>query len=434
MTESIMIASLASGVALPDNSTRFLQAAGSLSIRINEIESQVPVRDAGTASNMFIRVNQNDVASATSCVITLRTSGAGNTTLTVSYGTSQTGIKEDTAHAPSVLATDTISIGCVTTSVAGNHTVTVTLIGWSLTPTTVTNTVTVLANSGANGAPASVDTEYWCPSGVITAISATEANKKYRVRVPATARNLFVYVSANARTGTVTYKSRLNGGVGGQSVQYLTTQTGQKEDSSNSDTLAAGDDYDYSVVFSADANAITHYVISSSFVTTNGYFPFIAGPTNLSVNSATTANVPVGGILTSTTTEADVQFYPEIFVIVDLLQFSINTNTLNTGTHTLKIRASATTGNGNGSISFTTETGLVTADTTNSDVLTPATTFINYQIITAGASGAVSINWIACMARKAPPYPSFQNSYNLANVNSATINRIHNTRPVWVNY
>jgi hypothetical protein len=56
-------------------------------------------------------------------------------------------------------------------------------------------------------------------------------------------------VSANSiATSASVIRTRVNGGNGTQSVSYAATETGQKVDASNSDSLADGDEWNYQIV------------------------------------------------------------------------------------------------------------------------------------------------------------------------------------------
>jgi len=111
-----------------DATTRFYGLVGDLDPETTEVNCEIPVRDAGTFSNLFVYVTTN-TASVTSTV-TLRKSQA-DTSLTVSYTSDQTGIKEDNVNTVSFAATD-----------EGNYEVTI--------PTEAgTNTLTFWANDSA---------------------------------------------------------------------------------------------------------------------------------------------------------------------------------------------------------------------------------------------------------------------------------------------
>src|SRR4051812_23850090 len=114
------------GASVADASTGFYGMSTTASVAsASEAIVTFAWREAGTFAKLITQVSANDIASATSAVITVRKTQV-NTALTVSYGTSQTGIEEDTSNSFSIAITDNITVGVVATSVSGAHSVTMT--------------------------------------------------------------------------------------------------------------------------------------------------------------------------------------------------------------------------------------------------------------------------------------------------------------------
>ena len=110
---------------------------------------------------------------------------------------------------------------------------------------TTTDTVCRLSTSGsaANYTTASVS-RYNGIVGGQTASAGSEIQNKCKIRKAATGKNLAVYVSANARTTDTLVRTRKNATNGACLITIGPGATGWFEDTTNSDTLAVGDDYD----------------------------------------------------------------------------------------------------------------------------------------------------------------------------------------------
>ena len=241
-------------IGITDATTRFIQLVGSFSAQVTEVNAEIPIRDAGTFSNLFVYVSTN-TASVTS-TITLRKSQV-DTSLTVSYTADQTGIKEDTSNSVLFAATDEIDYEVTVPTEVGTNTITIELIGLQFAPTTTTDSITILGNSGTSTTALNAGTRYLIPSGAISFTISTEANIKYRARFSFTSSDFYTYVSANARITDVVIGTRKNGAAGAQSLTYTSGQTGAKEDTVNTDSLVAGDDFNFIFTTNAGAENIT---------------------------------------------------------------------------------------------------------------------------------------------------------------------------------
>src|SRR3990167_1388035 len=125
MANALIVQSRSNGFV--DGLTRYVQISGGSNVTNSNIAwCEVPVRDAGVFSNMFVYVVTN-TASVTS-TITLQDSQV-DTALTVSYTSDQTGIKEDTSNTATFAATDKVQWVVVVPAEAGTNTLTTTLIG-----------------------------------------------------------------------------------------------------------------------------------------------------------------------------------------------------------------------------------------------------------------------------------------------------------------
>src|SRR3990172_13289306 len=109
--------------SVDDNLTRYFTIIGRLEHNALEVDIELPIRDAGIFSNLYSYVSANTVNPTS--ILTLRKSRV-NTSVTVSYTTDQTGIKEDTVNTATFAATDEISWQLVVPSQGGTNTITFT--------------------------------------------------------------------------------------------------------------------------------------------------------------------------------------------------------------------------------------------------------------------------------------------------------------------
>lgn len=356
----------------------------------------MPIREAGVFSNLYIYVKANTITDTT--VITLRKSVA-DTALTVSYTSGETGIKEDTSNSVSFAATDEAAYKVDVPSVVGTTNINFTMFGMKFTPTDTSKSVNVFPAISLSGSFAANETNYRPPVNA-TSMTATEANAKYRVRASFTSSNLFVFVLSNSRTTDMTFKTRVNGANGNQSVTYTSGETGVKEDTSNTDSLVAGDDYNYSVITGNSAEAMTVNTTCTQLTGTASKFPLLAGRIGgASNNFNVTRYIPVHGELSGPFIEADAQIYPRFTFTAKELGAYVTVNTIATSPTTFTVRD-----NGADSavvISYAAgETGLKN-DSSNTAVITSGTDEVSYKIATPNTSGAITYTWIGMIGETA---------------------------------
>ena len=351
---------------------------------------EIPVREAGVLSNLYCYAPTN--TASVSSTVTFQLSQV-DTAITITYSSDQTGAKEDQSNTATAAATDEANWEIVVPAEAGTNTLTITVMKIEFAPTTSTNCVTIFAATGSAAFTNASTTRFWIPNGNITS-NSTETNSKWRVRVALTSTNFYSYVSANARTTDTVFGTRVNGVNGNQSVTYTSGQTGAKEDASNTDALAVGQDYNYRVTSLAGTDSMTVKVLSSRLVNTAGIFPILSGASNSgnAVGPSTTTYFAVGGGLTTTsTTEANEQVLPRFtFTASELVVWSdANTNAADNCVVTLR-------DNGAGSavtITYTPgQTGLKN-DSANTAEITSGTDEITYEVANADAAGTITFRY-----------------------------------------
>ena len=151
------------------------------------------------------------------------------------------------------------------------------------------------------------------PSTALTAVSVNAGNTRYvhagnsgllarttetdvqvTWNVGGTLSNLTLRVSTNATTASSTFRTRLNAGNGGQSVSIGAGATGFFEDTTNTDTIASGDEVNYQMV-AGTGGAIAFVHAGTVFdATTNRSMIYVAS-TLESRSAAATRHASIGG-------------------------------------------------------------------------------------------------------------------------------------------
>ena len=108
----------------------------------SEATKEIPWREPGTLSKLYIRVIANS-ASASSSVTVRKNNADESMTLTIGAGT--TGVFEDTVNEVSVAVGDKI---CIKTVSGGTGTITFSIMSVIFAPTTTTDTVTKQISMG----------------------------------------------------------------------------------------------------------------------------------------------------------------------------------------------------------------------------------------------------------------------------------------------
>ncbi len=374
-------------VGVNDNVTTYFPIVGQLIANTNEDQIEIPIRDAGNFSDFYTRVVTN--TASVSSVFTFRLSRAG-TTLAITYTSDETGVKEDT-DVVAAAATDEVDYQLVIPTEAGTNTLTFTVIGVSFTPTTSTDTVTLLGAVGSNGYNGTSVTDF---EGVLSTLSEqTEAQTRVAIRGSFALKNFYVFVISNARaTSNITFRTRVDGGNGASEVVYAATETGAKEDT-DTDNVTTGQLIAYSIEQGAEAANTIASVISCTCLSTSSEFPLMGG-TAMTQNFNVTNYIGVSGRNSQvTTTETERQIVPNFTFSAKNLNANVTANTIATSASTVTFRVAA--GPGNGILSYAAaETG-VKVDT-DSDVVTADTTAIDYEIMTPNTSGAITFRNISC--------------------------------------
>ena len=400
MSDSLLVSSaITNFAAVVDATTRYTVISGvCVNVATTEGETEVPVRYAGTFSNAFIYIPSNS-ASVTSTV-TLQQSRA-DTALSISITSDQTGVKEDTSNTVSFAATDEAEWEITVPTESGTNTLNISLFGVQFTPDNASNCVKIFGGGRSrtiNDASTTTFTRFQARGTEGT----DESTVEWRIRQTFTASNFYTYVTSNARTTDTTLGTRKNSSAGGQSVTYTSGQTGAKEDTSNTDSLVAGDDFNYYVTTSTGTENLVCSVASVTLLNTGGFFPMLNGEAG-SVPANNTRFWAVDGGDVGNATESMTQIYPQFTFTASELGSYVSANTGVSLATNITIRD-------NGGDSAVTvqylagQTGLKN-DSSNTTEITAATDEINYEVTCLDLTGGVTVTWIGCLGSTAGVTP-----------------------------
>lgn len=339
-------------------------------------------RSPGTFSNMSVTISSN----ATVLSIAFRKNGAsGNQAISVA--STLTGQFSDALHSDAVVSGDKVNYQFAFTTGA----IVIDSIGQVFAATTNTAKKFNIANSLASFSSAS--TTNFSPISGLAQLQATEAKAQAAIATAGTLANLFANISANARTTTSTIGSRIGGVSGSQIVSIATTATGIFEDNTDTDTITAGALVNYFITNGTGAGALSIRAIAMELTTTNNSMAITNSVTPAAIAAAATVWFPVGGTLTSITTEAHAQIAPGIPFTLSNISINIAVNTV-TAASTFSFRKNA--GGGNQSASITASgTGMFT-DATHSDAIL-ATDNIDYQLVVGGTGTSIQPGVISAL-------------------------------------
>lgn len=378
------------GSVLGNNATRYLpfgcawldMSYATLSGSASEAEAEITLRSAGTLSKVQIYLSTNGV-SATSTFKSRKNNADGN--ISVSIAASTTGEFEDTSNSDSFAAGDD---GCfaLVTGVGGS----------SMTPRTTsaqfeasTNTVQVwnLTSISTSGISTASTTHYHVPAGRWQGSNGTANNAKIEPGCGGTWKNMRVYVYSNARTSSSTLRNRINATNGAMSVTVGSGATGVFEDTSNSDSISAGDDCDLSWTSGSGSGSCPISTWKTEVETTDGKFttPYGNASSGMGVAASLTRYTAIGGSAVHTS-EVESQNKIPFAVDASYLTAYVSANT-NAATNTVTFRDDTA----DTALTFTIGSSASGQfkDTSNT-VSVAANSYINLAIVTGAGGGTVT--------------------------------------------
>lgn len=398
MAKSFLLAVTQGGTAFADNTTRYTPITGQKTNATGFGVSSRRFHTAGILKNLSTYASSN--TTLVDSTVTLQVESV-DTSILVTYSSGQTGIKEDTSNTYTVAdTTDRYEYKItVANDISGATTITLHLFKLEFQPENVAITHTLLGTSSLVNATTASSNSYYIPMGGTVAENNTEANQKYRIRTNIITSNFHADTGTSTRTTDTVVRTRVNGINGNQSVTYSAGQSGDKEDTTNTDTLVVGDDYNYHLSLGTGSGTIQIIGPGTEGVTTNGYFCLLNGRTTGTSHNfnTTTYHAISGNHASAAPSEAAIQTYPRFTFRASELGTLVITNTIATSPSTITVRD-----NGADStlvVSYdAAQTGLK-HDSTNSVMITSGTDEINYKVVTPNTSGAMSVTWMSILGQ-----------------------------------
>lgn len=384
MAKSLWIAGL--GASLAINATRYTAFSnGSFDGNATETNRYNTLRAAGTFSNLYVRVSSN--AAATNTTVRFRINVAnGNQNLTIGAGA--TGEFEDTSNTDAVVAADEVAIQYVT-GTTGAIFPTVTTAVFNAT----SNTAVVIGSTGGTIASTDSVTQFFSLGKNVANGDPTEANAQSNIGTAGTLNNMFMLVSANGRTTTTTYGTRINGASGTLAISVGSGATGLFEDTTHSDSVAAGDLVGFYFTTSTGGGTLTCQNLMVNLVTTNNKFVQAGvGNSSLAVTAGSTVYTNFTGGNIASATETDYRADANIDCSVTNLWAYVSANATSSPS-TLRFRVDG--GNGNEVVTIGAGATGEFEDTTNRDTLAPANE-LALQIVNGGG-GTLTLRSITAL-------------------------------------
>lgn len=229
--------------------------------RSTESEAQQRVYVAATLKNFQLVLASN--GRTTTTTFGTRVNG-GNGNQSVSVSGSATGTFHDSSNTDTLAATDLVN--CYVTTGTGTGTISPTTIN-AILETTTGEEHNFAGHGTFNAAGTTVNanlTRYTALAGTMV-IESTESRSSLDVPIKGRIKGLGTYVVTNTLTASTTLRTRVNAGNGAQSVSIGSGSTGFFEDTSNADTIAAGDNLNTQLVTGATGTSIIIQYVRTVF-------------------------------------------------------------------------------------------------------------------------------------------------------------------------
>lgn len=374
----------------------------------SEGRAKFQVQGAGTGSNLFAYVSTGGGVDTT--LSTRVNSGSGGQSVTLTASTA--GQYEDTSGTDSM--DDGEDFNYQVTRVAGAPNTVIELIAYTFAPSS--GTITLLGRIGA-GITATVDAFFGICAhnyGANITAAGTEANTQAYIPQAGTFTNLYTNSDSNSRTDTCNISTRLNTGAGNLTVQYLTTASGEREDTSGTDTVAEGDEINYVFDQNGGSGNLAIRSCKIEYTATDAYLFVLqqsATSSSSSVANASDYFYPAGGLEgeATVTTEANAEDRCEDdFTWSDLAAY-VSAFSGSGGSGNVVLRSRKNRNNGNMLLTYSSASGQQ-VDTSNTDSVVDGDEY-NYASVGGCTSGNITYETVSSMASNvsapaAAPFPA----------------------------
>ena len=223
--------------------------------------------------------------------------------------------------------------------------------------------------------------------------ATTEANITTIWRTGGTLSNLYINILTNDRAAS-TFRTRKATANANLVVSITGSTTGKFEDTSNTDTVTAGDDWHVSLATGAGGTVFTVKIISVLFSATTNTVSMIGGAASTSVATASATNpgpLYAGGAYTAGATDANVGITLRTAGTGKNLFVYVGSNARTT---TSTFRSRVNSGFGNLTLDVAGGTTGSFQDIANSDVLASGN-LINYSLTTGTGTESISYRTVA---------------------------------------
>lgn len=365
----------------------------------NETFSTTGMRIIGTVTDFFARVSANSLSTAALTFVIRKNTANGNGTISVAAST--TGTFTDAAHTDAIAVGDTMNAGIQAAS-GGAGTATVRICSACFVCNNAHGTFYGTNNDASFLSTASTTGFHPLAGSWLTEGNATENNVKMQVDNAGTIQGLWVTVSTNGRGTSTTWNSRINNANGNQTLSVGATATGQFQDTTNSDTLAVGDDINLATTTSTGGGTLSARGMSVQFTS------MVAAQNNIytarAVGTARAASgtpnfIPIIGLFSVlSTVETEVQMDHNFKGIASKFKIYLSANTY-TVAGTANVRKN--TADGNQTVSLTALTSGLFEDGSNTDSFVAGDDFA-YQIV-GGTTASATIQWLGMLESPSQP-------------------------------
>lgn len=354
-----------------------------------EAAVEIRFRSAGTLSNFHLTIETNLVNA--SRLWSIR-KNAASTNLNVTVPSSTTGEFEDTTDTVSIAVGDDICLMVAAGGSVGTTNIDSTGLHFDAT----TNTVSKWVCSSSTSFSAASTTYYNPIQGYLSTIITTtlgEDNIENEIQVAGTLKGLTAVVATNARTTSSTVRSRKNSANGAQSVSIGSSGTGVFTDTTNTDSVVAGDVCDVSFTTGTGTGTLVLYSIQTEYQTTDGTSAIINADSDpLTQSTGLTRYLAPNGYTGLATAETNTQVPVRFDCTRENLFVNVTANTTD-GSGTVRTRVNGA--NGNCSVSIAANTTGKFEDLSGIDTVTDGDDASNYQSVSGTGTGTISYGLIS---------------------------------------
>lgn len=240
------------------STTSFWGISGT-ALTTTEANVQYRSRVTGTLTNLQIQIPSN--ARTTTTTFGSRKNTA-NGNLTISVGSTATGIFEDTTHSDSVVPTDLINLFITT----GTGALVLRYDNLGVELTTTDGSSVFHASNGGTLTVATSITSFIAIDGS-GSVMTTESQARNTPRFSFTAGNYQARIVTNTITASSTFSVRQNGTTTGVGVSIGSSATGIFEDTVNSVSIVATDTVDHQIVTGASGTNLAYSLLAITATT-----------------------------------------------------------------------------------------------------------------------------------------------------------------------